>query len=187
MATKKTSAKKSTKKPTTKAPSAPAKAKLAKKSAKAPPAKPKKPAPKRVAPPQLTSDERRKLVKPRENYDELVEQLGRVWAQQKSLRVPNLTPARLARLLRDAERAASREADMQARIDRMIRPLQDRRLQAENHLWRAVLDVNAAVKLYSRNDAAIADAFAFLTDALRTTRGAAEPEPAADPATPGGG
>ena len=120
------------------------------------------------APLVLTTELRRKLLKPRENYDELIERVARMWESTKALRVPGLTVARLRKLVKDAGRAKLKEQAMREKLERALRPLGDGRLLAEDKAWRAVLDVNAAVKLYARNDPALAETFSFLTDALTT-------------------
>jgi len=121
----------------------------------------------------LTTEARRKLLKPRENYDELLEKVARIWSENKSLRVPGLTVARLQKLLKNAERAKTKEAAMREKLERVLRPLYDGRLLAEDEAWRAVLDVNAAVKLHARRNPALAETFGFLTEALTTGGGKA--------------
>jgi len=122
----------------------------------------------------LTTEARRKLLKPRENYDDLVERVARTWESVKALRVPGLSVARLRKLLKDAERAKTKEQTMREKLERALRPLYDGRLLAEDKAWRAVLDVNAAVKLYARNEPALAETFGFLTEALTTGGGKGE-------------
>lgn len=125
------------------------------------------------AAPQLTTEARRKLLKPRESYDELMEKVARIWSSNKTLRVPGLTVARLQKLLKNAERAKTKESAMREKFERLLRPLNDGRLLAEDEAWRAVLDVNAAVKLHARRDPALAETFGFLTEALTTGGGKA--------------
>lgn len=117
-------------------------------------------------PPQLTTEGRRKLLKPRDNYDELVERVARTWENATAMRVPGMSVARLRRLVKDAMRSRDKEQAMREKLERTLRPLADARLRAEDKAWRALLDVNAAVKLYARNDPALAETFSFLTDAL---------------------
>ena len=155
----------------TKKPAASAKKPAA--SAKKPTASAKKPARKeKKAPTLLTSDQRRKLLKPREGFDDLIERVARTWDSARSLRVPGLSVPRLLKLLRDARRAAEREESAREKLERALRPLYDGRLLAENEVWRAVLDVNAAVKLFARSDGSLAETFGFLTEALTTNSGA---------------
>jgi hypothetical protein len=123
---------------------------------------------------QLTTEARRKLLKPRDNYDELAEHVARTWESVNALRVPGLSVARLRKLLKDAERAKTKEQLMREKLERLVRPLYDGRMIAEDKAWRAVLDVNAAVKLYARNDPALAETFSFLTEALTTGGGKAD-------------
>jgi hypothetical protein len=144
------------------------------------PAAARKPAAKPRAPREaLTVDARRKLLKPRSDYDDLVAQVAIHWEQDPGLRVPGLTPARLRKLARDAERAVLRETALRAKLERQIAAVYDARLLAEDAVWRAVLDVNAAVKLFARSDENLPERFAFLTAALGSTREPSEPTPPA--------
>lgn len=106
------------------------------------------------------------MLKPRENYDDLVEHIVLAWSREKTLRVPGLSPARLRRLLSDAERAKAKEMKLRTDFERRIAPISDARLRAEHDLWRAVLDLHAAVKLYARHDQALGERFAFLSEAF---------------------
>lgn len=130
-------------------------------------------------PPQLTTEGRRKLLKPRDNYDELVERVARTWENATAMRVPGLSVSRLRKLLKDAMRARDKEQAMREKLERALRPLYDGRLLAEDKAWRALLDVNATVKLYARNNPALAETFLFLTEALTTSGGTGENGPAA--------
>lgn len=158
----------------------------AQKSAKKPAVK-KKSAAKKVAgravkaPVLLTTEQRRKLLKPRDDFEELVEQIARTWNTARALRVPGLTAPRLLSMLKRARSAAQREQAVREKMERTLRPLYDARLLAENEVWRAVLDVNAAVKLYARNDPALGETFDFIAAALTSgpRGGGAEPEPPA--------
>src|SRR5262245_28832749 len=76
----------------------------------------------------LTTEQRRKLLRPREGFDELIERIARTWDNTRSLRVPGLTVARLLKLLRDAERSAGREQTSREKMERILRPLIDARL-----------------------------------------------------------
>ena len=120
-------------------------------------------------PQQLTADERKKLLRPRDNYDELVERIARTWETHRSLRVPELSVVKLRKLLRDAERAKSKEQALREKLESKLKAAQDSRLVAEDKAWRAVLDVNAAVKLYARKEPSLAETFGFVTDALTST------------------
>lgn len=124
----------------------------------------------------LSAEQRRKILKAREGYDELIERIALTWENTKSLKVPELSVAKLRRLLRDAEKAVQKEAAMREKLERLLRPLSDRRLLAEEKAWRAVLDVNAAVKLFARSDPAMADIFGFLAESLTSNPGAGRVE-----------
>lgn len=95
------------------------------------------------------------------------------------VRIDGVKPSVLTRLLRDAQKANTKENDLRDQLTRKLAPATDRRISTEDALWRAVLDVNAGVKPYARKDGTIADAFAFLTAALTGTRSERE-EPGGD-------
>lgn len=121
--------------------------------------------------PVMSAAERRRTLKAPKGYGDLAEKVLVQWELAPKLRVPELSPPRLRSLLRKAERAAAREAQMIADFEKKIAPVTDARLLAEQALWRGVLDVNAAVKLYARSDGALGDEFAFLSEALTTNSG----------------
>ena len=127
----------------------------------------------------MSTEERRSKLKPRDNYDDLVEEIVRAMKNHPRVRVDGLKPSRLERLLRDAKKASDKEDAIRDQLTRKLAPVTDRRIHAEDALWRAVLDVNAGVKPYARKDGSIADAFSFLTAALAGTR--------SEPTDPGGG
>jgi len=164
---------------TAKKPAAPAKKPAT--SAKKVPGPARKP---RVAKKALTAEARRKLLKPRTDYEQLVEQVAVHWQQNPVLRVPKLTAARLRKLARDALRASTKETSLRAKLERQIETVYDARLLAEDAVWRAVLDVNAAVKLFARSDETLPERFAFLTDALTSSRGPSAPAERTKPAEP---
>lgn len=139
----------------------------------------KKVARKKAAPTILDPDTRLRLLKPRESFDELIEQVLRVWSEQKGFRVPNVTPARLRSALRKAEKTWAKEHAVRVKLEQKLRPLSDARMIAEDAAWRAVLDVHAAAKLYGRSRPEITEAFAFLANALASRTSAPEPEPSA--------
>lgn len=176
---KKTTAKKSTTKP---AKSVAKKAAPKKKPAAKPPSAPKRKA--AVSKPSLSADARRKLLRPRSDYAELVEQVAVQWDQNRVLRVPNLTASRLRKFSRDAQTAVSKETALRAKLDRQLQAVTDARLRAEDNVWRAVLDVNAAVKLFARSDETLPERFSFLTEALTSARATVEPAEPAAPVTP---
>jgi hypothetical protein len=183
-----TTAKKSTK-PATKKP-APAKKPVAKKPAAKKPAatKPvvaKKPAAKKPAAKKaLTVDARRKLLKPHTDYEKLVEQIAVNWEESRVLKVPSLSAARLRKLAADAQRAVVKETSLRVKLEAKIDAVYDARLLAEDALWRAILDVNAAVKLFARSDETLPERFWFLSDALTGARPTADPGEPAGPAAP---
>lgn len=131
----------------------------------------------------MSAEERRSKLKPRENYDELVEQIMRAMNNHPHVRIDGVKVSRLEKLLRAAQKANAKESDLRDLLARKLAPAVDRRVIAEDAVWRAVLDVNAGVKPYARKDGSIADAFTFLTAALSGTRS----EPTDAPGTAAGG
>ncbi|WP_053236995.1 hypothetical protein [Sandaracinus amylolyticus] len=136
--------------------------KVGKKSAKKVAKKRAKPAP--IA---LTPAERSRKLRPRRDYRELIETFLRVWEENPSVRLTGLTRAQLRRALGLAIKAADKEDALRREADTKLRVLMDARLVAEDDLWRKLLDANALVRAQSRVDPRLAEAFAFLSDALR--------------------
>lgn len=132
----------------------------------------------------LTTEERRKLLKPKDQFVEVVERTARALGRRREIRVPGLTTAKLKGLTAKAVRAAKREAIVREQFERKIRPLSDARLIAEDAAYRALLNVYAAVKLYTRADPGVGEEFAFLIEHLTFTREKAEPAAAPERETP---
>lgn len=131
--------------------------------------------------PALTTETRRRLLKPKDQFVEVVEKTARALRSRREMRVPNVTVAKLESLTAKAVRAAKREAIMREQFEKKLRPLSDARLLAEDAAYRALLDVYAAVKLYARSIPAIGEEFAFLTEHLTFSRERPEPAPAPAP------
>jgi hypothetical protein len=146
--------------------------KKAKKKKSAP--KPAKARGKRADKRVLTDTERLKLLKPRGEYDKIVEKIASE-LESGTLKVQGLSAAKLDRLLKVAEKARTRENALRTKQEKAMRRLSDARLIAEHDLWSAVLDVNANVKLAARKRPEVSSRFAFLTDALRGERAAGGP------------
>jgi hypothetical protein len=132
----------------------------------------------------LTTEERRKLLKPKDQFVEVVERTARALGRRREIRVPGVTTAKLKALTAKAVRAAKREAIVREQFEQKIRPLSDARLLAEDAAYRALLNVYAAVKLYTRADPGVGEEFAFLIEHLTFTREKAEPTPAPERETP---
>lgn len=141
------------------------------------------PAKRRKEDPALTTETRRRLLKPKDQFVEVVEKTARALRARREMRVPNVTVAKLESLTAKAVRAAKREAIMREQFEKKLRPLSDARLLAEDAAYRALLDVYAAVKLYARSIPAIGEEFAFLTEHLTFSRERPEPAPAPEPAS----
>jgi hypothetical protein len=153
-------------------------AKSAARSKTASDAKPKARRGAKSAPVALTTDERRKLLKPKDQFVDVVERTTRALGRRREIRVPGMTAGKLKSLTAKAVRAAKREGLAREQFERKIRPLSDARLLAEDAAYRALLNVYAAVKLYTRADPGVGAEFAFLIEHLTFTREKAEPAPA---------
>ncbi len=136
------------------------------------------------APVVLTTDERRKMLKPKDQFVPVVERVVRALAKRREIRVPGMTVGKLKTLTAKAVRAAKREALVREQFERKIRPLSDARLMAEDAAYRALLNVYAAVKLYARADPGVGSEFAFLIEHLTFAREKAEPAAAPERDTP---
>ena len=122
---------------------------------------------KRTASRVLTPGERQVLLKPPSNYDDIIAKFLTAWSEKRELRIPKLTRARLAAMLHKALSARDRENAVTIRLEEQRHRVADARLVAEHAAWSALLAANSAVKAHARVDPALADAFAFLTEALR--------------------
>lgn len=151
-------------------------ARTVKKSVKASKKPAKKPAAKRAAPRELNTKERQRLLKPRTDYGDVIERVARVWEDDPSLKVPGLTRGKLLSQWRAAKRAADREDALRAKMEAKLRPLADARRLADDAAYRALLDVHAAVKLFTRTRPSVGEAYAFLADHLTSARPEAAPE-----------
>jgi hypothetical protein len=118
----------------------------------------------------LTTTARRRLLKPRDDFAQIVEKTVKALGERRDIRVPGTNATQLKSLTERAVRAAAREERMRAKLEAAMRPLSDARLLAEDAAYRALLDVYAAVKLYGRSDPKTAAQFAFLADHLTFSR-----------------
>jgi hypothetical protein len=128
----------------------------------------------------LSAEQKQRLLKPLTSFADLVERLAGTWKEHgRAIRVPGLTAAKLASLLRRAEAASKKEEAVRARLEARLRPLADARLVAEHEAWKAALDVYAMAKAAARTDPGILVPFEFFADALQRRRSgeAAAPEP----------
>lgn len=166
-------AKKATK--STKKPTKPTKKEV--KKAKKPIAKAKK----RAAAPELNAKERQKLLKPRTDYGDVIERVVQTWEEDRSLKVPGLTRGKLLSQWRKAERAAKKEDALRAKLESKLRPLADARRLADDTAYRSLLDVHAAVKLFTRTRPSLGEAYGFLAEHLTNARPEADAAAAKDP------
>ncbi|UJR85848.1 hypothetical protein [Sandaracinus amylolyticus] len=119
----------------------------------------------------LSPEERQKLLKPRENFEDTADRVLREWEQERQLRVPGLTLGKLRSLMRIAEKAEARESAVLAKYERTLTPLSDARRLAHHDAFKALLLIHKAVKLHASVDPGISQRFAFLTEALTTNDG----------------
>ncbi len=152
-----------------------------KKAAKAPRRRAKR-AP--AAPQVLTTQERARLVKPPENYEELTEKLADKLEALRA-RVPTkVRPSQLRSLLKKARRARAKEEKLESLIQRRLVPLKDARLIAEDASWRASLKVWKAIKFAAGELPTLLEEFRFFKEALPS--GGASSEEPADESEPAG-
>lgn len=130
---------------------------------------------KRTALVSLSTRERRQLLKPRPDFAEIMKQIERTWAAERTLKVPSITAKTLKKLRQKALRAIQREAVIRAECEKKMRLFADARLIAEDAAYRAILTVYAAVKLYRQSNAQIGKQFAFIGEHLTAARAASEP------------
>lgn len=147
--------------------------KAAKKSATKSPARKRATA----APLVLSIEERQRVPKPREGWQELVDRALDAWKAAPQLKVPGLSLTKLERLGEKAEKAADKERELAAKQARQLRPVSDSRLVKQGDVWRSILELNAAVKYHARQDPTLLQQFSFLTDALRSERSSSEDPP----------
>jgi hypothetical protein len=93
--------------------------------------------------------------------------------------VDELSAARLNSLLNKARKADTKLVALADKHAHQMQPVRDASLQADDALWRALLDVRAAVSLKARKDPTIEERFAALIDALKNE---SPDKPAAPPA-----
>lgn len=131
----------------------------------------------KVVPAALSVEEKQRLLKPLTGFGDLVERLVDVWGEHgKNVRVPGLSPAKLAAKLRAAERANKKEDALRTAFEAKLQPLADARLLAEHEVWKDALDLHAMVKTAARTDPAIAKPFEFFADALTKRRSGGKSE-----------
>jgi len=104
-------------------------------------------------------------------FDEFVERLVDVWKEHgKQVKLPVLSLAKLASMLRKAERANKKEDKLRTAFEAKIQPLSDERLRAEHNVRKSALDLHAMIKTAARTNPAIAKPFEFFAEALAKRR-----------------
>jgi len=154
--------------------------KATKKPAKKPPAKVAKPKKRaKAAPKVLTADERARLLRPHDDFRELVANTIEVWTSTgKALRVANRAPSQLKRALSVAIKASEKEEKLRREFEAKLAHVADARLVAQHDVWSMLLDVYATVRGL-RSAPELQQAYAFLGAAFaRLGRKPAEPAPA---------
>lgn len=121
----------------------------------------------------LSVEAKQRLLKPITGFADLLERLVATWKEHgRVVKVPGLTAAKLASLLRRAEAANKKEEAVRARLEARLRPLSDARLLAEHDAWKAALDLYAMTKAAARTDPGILVPFEFFAEALQRKRSA---------------
>lgn len=118
--------------------------------------------------PSLSADERNRLLKPRTGADDLGDEIAITWKAERGLRVDGLSANKLQRYVRVSRKCNTKEAALADAQARKMAPIRDARMLADDTLWRALLDLRAAIALRARRDPAIEERFAALLDALKS-------------------
>lgn len=134
----------------------------------------KKAAPRKTKAP-LSPETRRSLLKARDGAADLGEALAITWRGERGLRVDDLSVAKLGSLVRRARKAETKLAALLDKHARQMQPVRDAHLSADDALWRALLDLRAAVGLRARKDPTIEERFSGLVDALRNEQATPAP------------
>lgn len=125
----------------------------------------------RRASPALTEAQMRALPRPKSNYEELVDKAAQAWTRSRGkIRPPDLTPAKLASLVKAARRAQDREGKIRAAFAARIKSASDRRLVADAQAWKALLYLWSVVKPLAARYPDVRKDFAFLEQALSPRR-----------------
>lgn len=128
----------------------------------------KKKSGKRAAHVTLSHQERLQKLHPQSALD--VSEVTRAWDATPGLRIDGLTRKKLLGMKRKSERAHAKEDARARKNEEKLRPLRDARLQADDVLWRAVLDVKAQAEVLARHHPEVGERFAFLVDLFRHAR-----------------
>lgn len=149
------------------------KAKTAKKSAKKKATKPKTAKKKaarakKPAAPRLSAADKKQLLKPGEDLDEIITDTLQAWdLVARQVRVPGLSPAKLRSLLQKALRDVEREATLSAKQAARLAPLTDARMRSSDAAYRAALKVKKIADAIGDTDPGVAEAFATVSERFR--------------------
>ncbi len=115
----------------------------------------------------LSGEQRRKLIKPLRNYEELIDKALVAWLSLGNLlKMTGLTRAKLAALVKKARREQVRETKIVTAAELKIARAMDARLLGDSLAYRGLLDLHAAAKAGGRRSQEVAKAFEFLAKAL---------------------
>jgi len=128
---------------------------------------------------RLTAAEKRMLLKPGEDLDEIVADTIAAWRMvPRKVRVANLSAARLESLLRRAEKASQKERELAAKQAAKLAPLTDARLRTVDEAYRMALKVKRIADAVAATDVDVADAFAAVNERfVRAPRESGDPGP----------
>ena len=122
----------------------------------------------KAAPPRLDAAARASMLKPGDSLNELIADVLTAWAQvRRKVRLPDVTPAKLASLDRKAVKASKRESDLAAKQAARLAPLTDARIASNDLAYRAALKVKRIADAIGTTDPAVAHAFATVTSRFR--------------------
>jgi hypothetical protein len=121
-------------------------------------------------PRRLTVADKQRLLKPRDDVDEIAAGLLAAWARVKRrVRVPGVTAAELTALVKRWKRAKKRERAIEERQARLA----DARLLAGDALFRRILEVWRMARAVGVADPDVSQAFAEVARQITTRYGRA--------------
>lgn len=136
---------------------------------------------KREAPVGLTDQQRRELIKPPPEFDDAMNSIADAMENERVVRVPGLSAAKIRRMTKRAQSAWTREDEYRRQSAAKLRELEDARLLAEDAAWRAALDVWDMAKSVGRRRPEAREAFQFME---RYIGGGGRPRPKPQPVEP---
>ena len=128
--------------------------------------------------PGLSASAKQSLLRPRGGAVDLGFEIAKTWANERGLRVDEVTPAKLRSTALKARKAGDRRTQLAEKQARQMQPIADAQLVADDALWRRLLSIRAAVALRARIDPTIEGRFASLIEALKNRKAPPKAPPA---------